>query len=46
MTDYAGILTEFYPGTEWYLGDTTDYETLRWDTDSEKPTKEELESKA
>lgn len=44
--DYAAILIEHYPGTEWYMADTKDYGTLEWSGDTPKPTREELESKA
>lgn len=42
MIDYAGILTLFYKGNEWTLnGD--DYEGLTWLSDTEKPSKKELD---
>ena len=42
MTDYAAVLSENYPGSEWTLnGDT--YEGLTWLSDSPKPTQQELD---
>lgn len=42
MIDYAGILTLFYKGNEWTLnGD--DYEGLTWLSNTEKPSKKQLD---
>jgi len=42
MADYATILTRKYPGQEWVLnGD--DYAGLTWLSDTEKPSKAELD---
>ena len=43
MTDYAAVLTARYTGAEWTLnGD--DYDGLTWLSDSEKPSREELDA--
>lgn len=42
MADYATILTRKYPGQEWVLnGDS--YEGLTWLSDTDKPSKAELD---
>jgi hypothetical protein len=42
MADYATILTRKYPGQEWVLnGD--DYAGLTWLSDTDKPSKAELD---
>ena len=43
MIDYAAVLTAEYPGAEWSIGVT--YESLRWLSDSPKPTKATLDKK-
>lgn len=40
--NYAKALIEHYPGTEWYMADSHNYDTLEWFSESPKPTKEEL----
>lgn len=43
MTDYAIVLTDNYPGSEWTLnGDT--YDGLTWLSDTPKPTQAELDA--
>jgi hypothetical protein len=43
MTDYAAVLSENYPGSQWTLnGD--DYEGLTWMSDSPKPSKADLDA--
>jgi hypothetical protein len=43
MTDYATILGRKYPGKLWTLaGDT--YEGLTWNSETTKPTKNELDA--
>jgi hypothetical protein len=43
MVDYPTILTRKYPGQEWVLnGDS--YEGLTWLSETEKPSKEELDA--
>jgi len=42
MTDYATVLIKKYPNAEWTLnGD--DYEGLTWLSDTQKPTKKQLD---
>jgi hypothetical protein len=43
MIDYALILTVNFTGTQWYI-DGTDYTGLNWLDNSQKPTKDELDS--
>jgi hypothetical protein len=40
--DIAIILSKKYPGSEWFL-DGDSYEGLNWLSDTDKPTKKELE---
>ena len=41
--DYALILKEKYPGSEWTLNGET-YDGLEWLSDSKKPTKAQLDA--
>ena len=42
MTDYAAVLSENYPGSEWTL-DGDHYDGLTWLSDTPKPTQQELD---
>ena len=43
MTDYAAVLSENYPGSQWTLnGD--DYDGLTWLSDTPKPSQAELDA--
>jgi hypothetical protein len=41
---YSDVLTEMYPGAEWSMSNE-DYSTLEWLSESQKPTKKELDDK-
>lgn len=43
MINYALILTENYAGNEWALSNN-DYATLQWLSNTQKPTKAELDA--
>jgi hypothetical protein len=43
MIDYTAILTANYPGAQWSLNNN-DYATLKWYSDTPKPTQAELDS--
>ena len=42
MTNYAAVLTDNYPGSEWTLTGTS-YDGLTWLSDTPKPTQQELD---
>ena len=42
MTNYAAVLNDNYPGSEWTLTGTS-YDGLTWLSDTPKPTQQELD---
>lgn len=45
MTNYAEFLGWKYSGCSFTMSDPYDYDTLVWNSDSEKPTKEQIDAK-
>ena len=45
MIDYGNILSYFYPNKSWRIENSIDYDTLKWNDSSPKPTREELDFK-
>ena len=43
--DYSRVILKNYPGASWKMQDASDYKTLEWYEETEKPSQEFLDSK-